>query len=51
MKRSKAIKKLKDYLEAQDVLNDIAEDVLDFIEKEIGMVYLNEHYEREWDKE
>lgn len=38
MKRSVAIKQLKDYLEAQDVLGDISEDVLDFIEKEIGMM-------------
>lgn len=37
MKRSEAIKKLQDYIAAQDQDFNIAEDVLDFIEKEIGM--------------
>lgn len=38
MKRSVAIKKLQDYIAAQNQDFNIAEDVLDFLEKEIGML-------------
>lgn len=61
MKRSEAIKKLQGYLTAQDADFNIAEDVLDFIEKEIEMMPpsnpqygITEWYEgcfHEWEKE